>query len=223
MVHVIVDYRELRSSVVKELDRLGTDIEIKTINVGDFIVSDRCAFERKTTDDFLKSWLDEKKLFSQLHDLKNSYELPILLIEGDEMSLFTARRVNSKAVQGCLFAIARMRIPILFTLNASGTANALYWYASKEQDTTEKSTFSQHGKRSHLNPNEQREYIVSAVNDIGPLTARALLKHFGSIRAVFTADKEELMRVPKVGDVTADRIIELIGGKYERAHNINAE
>jgi len=211
---IIVDNRELNSGVVKALDRLNADLEIKNIDVGDYVVSDRCAFERKTTDDFLKSWLDEKKLFGQLHDLKNSYALPLLLIEGDELSLFTVRKVDPKAVQGCLFAIARMGIPILFTLNASGTANALYWYASKEQDTTEKKYFSQHGKRSHMTEDEIKEYVISAIPGLGITTARALLKQFGSIKSLVNTEKEQLMEVENVGIKTAERIKEVVEGSY---------
>ena len=212
---IIVDSRELNGGVVKALDRLNADYVIQTLNVGDYVVSDRCAFERKTTDDFLKSWLDEKKLFGQLSDLKNSYSLPILLIEGDEMSLFTARRVDPKAVQGCLFAIARMGIPVLFTLNAAGTANALYWYASKEQDTTEKKHFSQHGKRTCRTDNEQLEYSLSSLPDMGIVTARNLLTHFKTLNAIACADAEHLQKVKLVGKQTAANIVEFFGREYK--------
>lgn len=214
---IIIDSRELNGGVPKALDRLGADIEIQTMDVGDYCVSARCGFERKTTDDFLSSWLDSKKLFSQLHDLKTSYSLPILLIEGDEMSLFTARRVDPKAVQGCLFAIARMGIPMLFTMNAAGTANALYWYAQKEQDTAEKKHFSQHGKRSHMTKSEQKEYVISSFPDceVGGKKAIDLLKHFGSIRKVIDASPEELQEVSGIGKVIAESVHALVTEEYK--------
>jgi len=213
-IKVIVDSREMRSPVPKALDRLGADLSFETLEVGDYVVSDRCAFERKAIDDFMNSWLIEKKLFSQIGDLAKAYERPILIIEGGNPK-YAGRNVHPNAIQGLMNTIAvSFRVPILYSDNPTDTANIIMMIAKREQ-TEEKRPVSLHGKRSHLNQDEQREYIVSAVNDIGPLTARSLLKHFGSVRAIMTADKEELMRVPKVGDVTADRIIELIGGKYD--------
>jgi len=37
----------LRSPVAKTLERLGVKLVFKTLEVGDYIVSDRIAFERK--------------------------------------------------------------------------------------------------------------------------------------------------------------------------------
>ncbi len=213
-IKVTVDSREMKSPVPKALDKLGADLTFSTLEVGDYVVSDRVAFERKAIDDFMNSWLIEKKLFSQIGDLARAYDRPVLIIEGGN-PVYAGRNVHPNAIQGLMNTIAvSFRVPILYSDSPANTANIIMMIAKREQ-TEEKRPVSLHGKRSHLNPNEQREYIVSAVNDIGPITAKALLRHFGSVKAVLTADKEELMRVPKVGDVTADKIIELIGGKYE--------
>ena len=57
--------------------------------------------------------------------------------------------------------------------------------------------------------------VVSSIADIGPVTARSLLEHFGSVEAVMTAPKEDLLDVDGVGSVTADRIREVVGSEYE--------
>jgi len=44
---IIVDHRETRSKVIGSLEKLGADIEIITLKVGDYVVSDQVAFERK--------------------------------------------------------------------------------------------------------------------------------------------------------------------------------
>ncbi|MFC6960560.1 helix-hairpin-helix domain-containing protein [Halocatena marina] len=56
--------------------------------------------------------------------------------------------------------------------------------------------------------------MVSSVAEIGPVTARALLEHFGSVETVMSASEEELMDVSGVGEVTADRIREIVGSEY---------
>jgi len=62
---------------------------------------------------------------------------------------------------------------------------------------------------------EQQEYVVSAVAEVGPVTARSLLSHFGSVEAVMTATEEDLLDVEGIGDVTAERIREVVGSEYQ--------
>ena len=48
---IVIDHRQMRSRVAEALGKLGADIEIATLEVGDYVVSDRVAFERKAVDD----------------------------------------------------------------------------------------------------------------------------------------------------------------------------
>jgi Fanconi anemia group M protein len=48
------------------------------------------------------------------------------------------------------------------------------------------------------------------------VTARALLAAFGTVEGVMTAREEDLLEVQGVGQVTADRIREVVGSDYER-------
>jgi ERCC4-type nuclease len=36
---IIVDHREMRSKVIESLEKLGADIEITTLKVGDYVVT----------------------------------------------------------------------------------------------------------------------------------------------------------------------------------------
>lgn len=211
---IVIDHREMRSRVAEALGKLGADIEITTLEVGDYVVSDRVAFERKTVDDIFATLLERRELFSQLMDLAKSYRLPILIIEGEDPFFFSSRRVHPMAVQGFLNAIALMRIPTLYTLNEAETAQVISMIAAKEQ-TDKNRPVNLHGKRSRLTQSEAKEYIVSSLPGIGPAAARNLLRHFGSVEKVMTAPREELMKVERVGSKIADRIRELAGGLYD--------
>ncbi len=48
---------------------------------------------------------------------------------------------------------------------------------------------------------------LCAIKDIGAVTARRLLEHFGSPEAVFAANKDELLRVEKIGAKTAESLL----------------
>lgn len=211
---IVIDHREMRSRVAEALVKLGAEIEITTLEIGDYVVSDRVAFERKTVDDIFATLLERRELFSQLMDLAKSYKLPILIIEGKDIFFFSSRRMNPKAIQGFLNTIALMRIPTLYTLNEAETAQVISMIAAKEQ-TNKTRPFNLHGKRSRLSQTEIKEYIVSSLPGIGQVAARNLLKHFGSVENVMTAPLEELMKVERVGYKTADRVRKLAGGRYE--------
>jgi excinuclease ABC subunit C len=60
---------------------------------------------------------------------------------------------------------------------------------------------------------------LSDVEGVGPAREKALLREFGSLKAVREATVRDLMRVPGVGRVTAQRILETLaetGGKSGR-------
>ncbi len=211
---IIIDHREMRSRVVEALRKLGADIEIATLEVGDYVVSDRVAFERKTVDDLFATLLERRELFSQLADLARSYRLPILIIEGEDPFFFSGRRMHPLAVQGFLNTIALMRIPTLYTLNEAETAQVIGMIATKEQADKNRH-INLRGKRSRLSQSEAKEYTLSSIHGVGPMVAGNLLRHFGSVEKVMTAPREELMKVERVGARIAERIGELAGGRYE--------
>ncbi|OYT43233.1 hypothetical protein B6U84_06335 [Candidatus Bathyarchaeota archaeon ex4484_40] len=80
---IIVDSREAAATpkIVKALRERGAEIVIKPLEKGDYVISDECAFERKTVHDFVYT-LTRRYLFEQLFLLKEAYPKPFLLIEG---------------------------------------------------------------------------------------------------------------------------------------------
>jgi ERCC4-type nuclease len=56
--------------------------------------------------------------------------------------------------------------------------------------------------------------IIGNLPGVGPKIARALLEHFGSVKAVSNASKEELMKVEKIGKKKAERIHAAINSDY---------
>ena len=68
------------------LESKGLEITLKNLEVGDYVVSDRVAVERKTAQDFVASIIDpERNLFRQIADLSRSYERPVLILEGRDL------------------------------------------------------------------------------------------------------------------------------------------
>jgi ERCC4-related helicase/ERCC4-type nuclease len=211
---VYVDQREIRSGVARALNRGGVDIVLSTLEVGDYIVSDRVAIERKTDMDFLDSIIDkERNIFRQLSDLARTYERPVLIIEGE--NLYTGRQLHPNAIRGVLASIViDFGVPILNTRDEAETAEMIGTITRREQEDKKRMP-SLHGKKTAMTLKEQQEYIISAISNIGPSAAGKLLRNFGSVESVMRASTDELMEVESIGLKTAQRIREVVGGKYK--------
>ena len=214
---VVIDQRELDSHIARDLStREGIHTRLETLSVGDYVLSDRVAVERKSVDDFLDTLTGgDRSLFEQAGDLARNYSRPVLILEG-ETDLYGARNVHPNAIRGALASLAiDFDVSVLRTDGAEGTANMLETIARREQEERDRAV-SVHGEKGSKTLPEQQEYVVSAIADIGPITARGLLEAFGSVEAVMTAEKDDLLDVDGVGEVTADRIREVVASEYVR-------
>lgn len=214
VVRIICDNRELHSQVIKELERMGAEVELQTLSVGDYILSNRIGIERKTAEDGINSLIGEEKgkIFRQCRDLAESYQRAVLLFECDLSDLFT-RNIHPGAIWGMLRSILWNGCAVEFTYDAKGTAKKLFELAQAEQDGIKK-PFSPHGMKTKRNLKEQLEYTVSSINDIGGAKAINLLQQFKSIKGIVNADVEHLKEVDLIGEPTAIKIKEFFGREY---------
>ncbi|WP_440951575.1 DEAD/DEAH box helicase [Methanococcoides sp. FTZ1] len=211
-ITVVLDQREIRSTVARNLEKMGVNISVKTLEVGDYIVSDRTAIERKSTEDFVSSLLD-RDLFRQISDLAGSYDKPILIIEGE--GLFTSRMLNPNAIHGTIASLVLdFGVSVLYTRDPEDTASLISILAKREQ-IDEKREISVHGKKSSMLLSQQQEYVVSSISDIGPNAAKNLLEHFGTIENVMKADEDELKKVKNIGPKTAAKMREILTSEYK--------
>ena len=213
-VTIIIDQREMRSTVARTLDKSGVNVVFKTLEVGDYVLSNRLAVERKTVEDFASSLIDtQRNLFTQMSNLARTYDKPALIIEGE--GLFTTRQLNPNAIHGTLTSLAiDFGVSIFYTRDEEDTAALLKVIAKREQ-IDEKREVTAHGKKSSRLLSEQQEYVVSSISEIGPKAARSLLKHFGSVESVIKADYDELLKVKLIGPKTAARIREVVESEYK--------
>ena len=207
---IYVDPRE--RGMAKLLEARGMEVTLRNLDVGDYVVSDRVAIERKTASDFVASIIDpERNLFRQIGDLSRSYDRPVLILEGRD--LYT-RQVNPSSIRGALAAVAvDYGVPIIPTEDQDETASVIALLATREQKEGHEPKL--HGHKTARTLKEQQEYLISAIPNVGPRVARNLLRHFGSIERIMTARQEELQEVEMVGPKIAERIRELVGGEYK--------
>ncbi len=211
---IYVDMREMRSAVVKHLEDMKASLNIKTLEVGDYVLSDRVCVERKTADDFLDTLFGaDRSLFEQIISMKHNYLRPLLIIEGE--GLYTKRRISPNVIHGIIASIAiDYGVPILFTADEKETSEYIYSIAKREQ-VERKRSVNPHAQKSSHTLNERQEYLVSAISEVGPVISKNLLKHFGSVKGIVNATEAELKEVDKVGEKTARKIREVMDSDYK--------
>ncbi|WP_152039476.1 DEAD/DEAH box helicase [Salinigranum salinum] len=214
VVEIVVDQRELDSTIARELStREGVRTRLETLAVGDYVLSDRVVVERKTVPDFLDTLLgSDRSLFAQARDASRHYARPVVVIEGD--GLYEERNVHPGAIRGAIASLAvDFGVSVLHTRDEADTTELLSTIATREQTERDRKV-SVHGEKAAKTLDEQQEYVVGAIADVGPVTAQSLLSHLGSVEAVMTASEEELQEVRGVGAKTAARIREVVGSDY---------
>ena len=210
-VKIIVDHREYRSNVVRNLTVMGTSVEPQQLDVGDYILSSRIGVERKKVEDFLESLMGGK-LFKQIARLRNTYSRPIMIIEGDD--LYTQRNINHNAIFGSLASISvDYGVSILSTKNALETADLLNVIAKREQ-RDDKKVAAIRGDKTQMSLRERQQFIIEGLPNVSAVIAKRLLTHFGSIKDIANASIEELQQVKGVGKNIASDIINLLNANY---------
>lgn len=207
---VYVDSREGNSKVIRALDTIGVKVKVNTMEVADYQVSEEVAIERKTAKDFVDSIVD-KRLFKQARMMMEEFKKPIMILEGDD---FYSGFINPNAIRGAMTSIALdYGISIIPTRTAEDTAAMIKRIATREQKG-EKRSIQIRTERKPQNLWEQQLFIIESLPGIGPVHAKRLLEHFGTVRKVLEADEKKLQEVEGIGKKTAKNIREVIDGKY---------
>lgn len=212
-VIIWADRREEQSKVVSILRR-KCDLRSRVLDVADYQLSERVGVERKRVPDFLQSLIDGR-LFEQLASLKQAFQKPLLLIEGEE-DIYSERKMSERAINGALSAIAiDMGIPLLWTRSQLESARLLLAIAHREQVQLRKSAFLR-AKPEFRSLNQEQEFLLAGLPKVSTVLAKRLLRKFGSPAAVFSATEEELMQVEGIGERLAKRIREVLEKSYEK-------
>jgi ERCC4-type nuclease len=212
-VTVLADSREDKSSVIRFLEELGVNVRSIQLKVGDYIVSDRIGIERKRIPDLLQSVTDQR-LFRQLEELADSYEKPLLILEGSPETLFTGRNMHPNSIRGALASITvDYSVPILWTPDSRETAAQIHRIAYREQFKSGRELQIRAKQRCPTHARYQ-EFMVSGLPQVSSKLSKRLLKEFKTPKRVFSAKPERLMRVDGIGKEKAKRIWEALNREY---------
>jgi len=201
-LRIVVDEREKKSGIPDLLKGIGISLETKMLPVGDYIVAPDTVVERKTISDLISSIFDGR-LFDQCNRLKEHYQFPILLIEGDidEIEELTE---NPLIFYGAISSIAiDFKIPVIHTPNASHTSKLLISMCSRKDAS--KGPFIKKIRKSRDIQKQQLSMLCS-LPGVGEKTAIRMLEKFGTPLMVLSSSITELSKVGGLGEARAKNI-----------------
>lgn len=192
---ILADIHEKNSLVLSELEsNKDVELHIAHLKIGDYLIGNTI-IERKTVSDFISSMLN-KRLIQQLNHMQK-YKQQLLILEGiDEQELYrTDTKMNPNSIRGFILSIlTNYQIPIIFTQDYEDTAQYLITLAKQQLKKPTELTLHH---RIPKTIKEQKQYILEAFPNIGPITAKKLLKKFKTLSNTINATDEELKEVLK--------------------------
>jgi len=199
LLHVIIDNREQKLKGLLDNKSDTITYESKQLDIADIVISSEVAIERKEGFDFVSSIMDNR-LFEQLLRLKDTYEYPILILEGLNDDVFENTGMNLSSIYGALSFISyKLGISVIPTRNLEETAIVIERIAYREQVKDGTPIFSRKAPKQ-MSKNERRSFIIEGLVDIGPKKAKALIDKFKTPYQVFKAIKRTEILYTKTGN-----------------------
>ena len=211
-VEIFVDYREKNSNMMRELDKINCKINVKSMSVGDYQITNDIIIERKTVEDFSKS-ITDKRLYQQAKELVSNCSKPLMIVEGPNIY---HSFLHPNAIRGALASITLdFKIPVIQTQNETDTALMIKRIALREKDKDNAKPVSVRTQTKPVTLVEQQLFITESLPNIGPVSAKKLLIHFKTIRNLINASKKELKEVEGIGEKTAKNIIDVTNREFK--------
>lgn len=215
-MRMVIDEREKKSGIPDLLKEIGVKVEMKNLPIGDYIVASETVIERKSIHDFISSVFDGR-LFDQCNRLKEHFEHPAIIIEGD-IDEINQIAENPLVFYGAISSVALdFKIPVLPTPNASNTAKLLVAMCARQGKT--KGPFLKKIRKSG-NIHNQQLSVLCSLPGVGEKLASRMLEKFGSPRNSFSASIAELSKIEGMGESRAQKIRNLLDAEIKNDKKI---
>ena len=216
-LRMIIDERERKSGIPDLLKQIGVKVEMMNLPVGDYIVAPETIVERKSVSDFISSVFDGR-LFDQCNRLKEHFEHPCIIIEGnvDEIDTITE---NPLVFYGAMSSVVLdFKIPVIPTPTASHTAKLLVSMCARQG--TVKGPFLKKIRKSG-DLKQQQLSILCSLPGVGEKLATRMLEKFGSTSNSLNASYVELSKISGMGEARAQKIRKILDASNKNAKKID--
>ncbi len=212
---IIVDSREASSAekIVKGLVEKGASVKTEMLEKGDYILSDQCAVERKTVNDFVYT-LTRRYLFEQLFRLKDVYPKSLIVLEGYMPIIYKYSKIQPASIWGAMFNLAKNGIAIVSTSSYKETVDFLYT-AAKQEQIVEKRSAVVHAFKKCDTLSDAQVYFIASLPSIGREKATAILDSYQTpLNALINVDDWEKV-VDGLGPVITNRVKDVLSTPHK--------
>jgi ERCC4-type nuclease len=212
---IIVDSREASSAtkIVKGLIEKGANVKTQTLEKGDFVLSDECAVERKTVNDFVYT-LTRRYLFEQIFRLKEAYPKSLLLIEGYMPIIYKFSKIQPVAVWGAMFNLAKNGVAMINTANQKETVDFLY-VAARQEQVVEKRSPTVHAFKNYDTVSEAQLYFIASLPNVGREKATSLLESYQTPQNALINVDDWGKTVNGLGPVITNKVKQILTNPYK--------
>jgi len=198
---------------VKGLIERGANVKTAALEKGDYILSDQCAVERKTVNDFVYT-LTRRYLFEQLFRLRDVYPKSLILLEGYLPIIYKYSNIQPASVWGAMFNLAKNGIAIVNTASQKETVDFLYVAARQEQVVEKRAPIVHAFKRTETTADAQVFFVASLPN-VGREKATAILKSYQTpLNALINVD-DWAKTVHGLGPVITNKVKDVLNTPYK--------
>ena len=218
MVAVSVDSREAsaQAKIVEGLKSLGLEVDVKNLPADYAVeVEDGWIVERKTALDLAGS-VRTGRIWRELEKLKSVENLrPVLLVEGSLSIVEKFTSWEPMAIIGVINSVLfDWDVDVVFVPSRKWTVTYLAQLArSAEIEDRRPHPLRVKGRVEKLE--DYALMVVEGLPNVSAVKARALLKHFGTVRRLFNASIGELMQVEGIGKTIAEKIYMVANMEYK--------
>ncbi len=200
ILHVIIDHRENKLKTILDKKKDTITYESKQLDVADIVITNDVAIERKEGFDFVSSIMDNR-LFDQLLRLKETYDYPILILEGLNDEVFENTGMKISSIYGALSFISyKLGISVIPTRNIEDTAIVIERIANREQGGKDGMPILSRKAPKEMSKKERRSFIIEGLEDIGPKKAKTLIEKYKTPYQVFKAIRHTEILYTRTGN-----------------------
>jgi ERCC4-type nuclease len=211
VLEIVTDVHERRSGIPDRLERLGARVLVRALTRGDFVLGPGYVAERKTAVD-LHLTVGQGRFWQQMRKIRDAGPRPFLLVEGSLR--IKGGGIPLTSIRGLLLATGDLGVSVVWTEDVDDSAAWLMRIAERARSSTarDRPFYGHRPRRSRtVHPAEQ---ALAAAPGVSTVTARALLRRFGSLHQVVSAPSDELRQVPGVGRARAAALASMIHDRW---------
>nr|WP_147664661.1 ERCC4 domain-containing protein [Candidatus Prometheoarchaeum syntrophicum]QEE17776.1 hypothetical protein DSAG12_03614 [Candidatus Prometheoarchaeum syntrophicum] len=194
---IIMDERE-RHEIRAVFETIPCHLQIETLDIADYVISNDIAIERKRGDDLVASICDNR-FFSQLQHLKKHYAKPLIILENPKR-MFERKGVYEASIYGAIiYAIYKMKIALFPTRDAKETAETIWSFAKFVQKSEPFEYEPMKIEQEKISVDSQL-FFLEGLFQVSEKKAKILLDHFKTPYKVLQAIMQTEIAYTKAGN-----------------------